>query len=181
MASIIQGMSKKLAATERERDELRAKLDTMRPRDNCEHCRVLQAEVAGLKAVLEEANAIKHELASMHASEVAENERLKEEMAEWKSAHPAVIVLRKLVESHMDTALGGWECVAEIERLEKHNLELRGVGVDLEVALNKAHAEVERLRAALEKIANTEGNVHPSWHVHTAREALADDLRRGEE
>jgi hypothetical protein len=32
--------------------------------------------------------------------------------------------------------------------------------------------ERDRLRTALEKIADTEGNIHPSWHVQTAREAL---------
>lgn len=35
--------------------------------------------------------------------------------------------------------------------------------------------QVKRLRAALEKIARTEGNVHPSWHVRIAREALDRD------
>jgi hypothetical protein len=47
----------------------------------------------------------------------AENERLREEMAEWESAHAAVTELRGLVESHMDRARGEWECVATIERL----------------------------------------------------------------
>jgi chromosome segregation ATPase len=47
----------------------------------------------------------------------AEVKRLKEEMAEWESAHMAVVELRGLVESHMDTARGQWECVAGVERL----------------------------------------------------------------
>jgi chromosome segregation ATPase len=44
----------------------------------------------------------------------AEVERLKEEMAEWESAHMAVAELRGLVESHMDTARGQWECVDQL-------------------------------------------------------------------
>lgn len=43
---------------------------------------------------------------------------------------------------------------------------------DWRAEANKFRAENERLRTALEKIANTEGNLHPSWHVHAAREAL---------
>jgi hypothetical protein len=49
---------------------------------------------------------------------IAEVKRLREEMAEWESAHTAVVELRGLVESHMDTARGEWECVATIERLQ---------------------------------------------------------------
>jgi len=41
-----------------------------------------------------------------------------------------------------------------------------------EAASGIALMQIERLREALEQIAETEGNVHPSWHVQTAREAL---------
>lgn len=42
-----------------------------------------------------------------------------------------------------------------------------------------AQREAQVLREALEKIANTEGNIHPSWHVKTAREALTSTDRGG--
>jgi len=74
----------------------------------------------------------------------AEIERLREEMAEWESAHAAVVELRGLVESHMDTARGQWECVgkrdelrAEVDMWHRHYAGL----------LNEAHDENERLRA----------------------------------
>ena len=71
-----------------------------------------------------------------------ENERLREEMAEWESAHTAVVELRGLVESHMDTARGQWECVAENERLRAVVEAAQGI------ALRDSPAH-QRLREAL--------------------------------
>jgi len=57
---------------------------------------------------------------------------------------------------------------AENERLLKEGIGMRGWKIRAE----SAEAENERLRAALEEIATTEGNLHSSWHVQTARAAL---------
>jgi hypothetical protein len=64
------------------------------------------------------------------------------------------------------------EHVAEVERLRtQHENDMHTIDTG-----SRANAgleiENERLRAALEKIANTQGVLHSSWHVATARDAL---------
>jgi len=60
------------------------------------------------------------------------------------------------------------ELRAEVERLHQQRIRLFDERDSLE-------AEVERLRAALEKIANTEANIHCSWLIGDARQALGND------
>lgn len=79
----------------------------------------------------------------------AENERLKEEMAEWKAAHAETVSLREIVEGHMDMARMTWTCVAEIERLRHIHCECEYS----EPTPCPAQAENERLRAALNRLA----------------------------
>ena len=55
----------------------------------------------------------------------AENERLREELAEWKAAHAHVVRLRELIESHMDTARGEWQCAEQIAALQESERLLR--------------------------------------------------------
>lgn len=118
-------------------------------------------------------------------------------MAEWESAHTAVAELRGIVESHMDTARGEWECVAENERLLFAAKQLQGQvaaltlerdeayqSFDAQVADTERYSQAladcqrreERLRAALESInkaaeANWDDLNH-LWVIDVAREAL---------
>lgn len=64
--------------------------------------------------------------------------------------------LRREINQEMDRA------VAAEDRVE-----------ELEATVARQAEQIERLRKALKKIADTEGNIHPSWHVKTAQDALA--------
>jgi cell division protein FtsB len=87
----------------------------------------------------------------------AENERLKTENAELLEGRTGIVVIRQLR--------------AENERLTEEANDLDSKLGSALRAIGLEHADNERLRAALEKIASS-GNVHSSWLVGDAREAL---------
>ena len=81
----------------------------------------------------------------------------REELAEWESLHVAEIELRGLVESHMDTARGQWECVdqlaqarAETDDLVAKAWDAARAGIDqLTQERDQARATQENLLAEL--------------------------------
>lgn len=81
----------------------------------------------------------------------------------WQSAAEACGSMLETVTAERDELRAEVEQWREKAQVRQEVLELRD-------------AEVERLCAALEKIADTQGNVHSSWLIGDARRALGREL-----